>query len=229
MAVDLGTSNPMELSEFQLYNGATRLDVAATLTASAAPDSGTLAALKDGATNAGPLWSDNNLLVLYWDFPSAVEVDGIRFGARTTVARFPRSALMLGSDVAGGPARTVRGAAGGKFVSAQLTPILPLGDPTISPRRISTQKDYSYEGGRGLITDTVKTKATPANIPTHCKVRLVRDIDGKVLRETWTDPVTGVYRFDYFDETFTYTVIAIHPLGSFRAVIADRLTPGLMP
>lgn len=224
---------PLELGEFQLFNGATRIDAAATLTANQTPTSGTLAQLKDGVTTAGPIFPDGWLLQLSWAFPAAVEVDGVLLGARTTIARFPTAGLLQGGDSATSPWRTVRGFGGARFVSANLTPILPLSDPMLMPRPIVTAKDYRFEGGRGLITDTVKTQiktnGTPTDFPTFCKVRLLRDIDGKVIRETWTDPVTGIYRFDYFDETFTYTVIAFHPLHSFRAVIADQITPSLMP
>ena len=219
----------LELGEFQLFNGAARLDAAATLTANQTPSSGTLAQLKDGVTSAGPVFPDGWLLVLSWAFPSAVEVDGVMLGARATIARFPYSGLMLGSDTAGGVALTVRGFGAAKFVSGTMTPILSLCGPILAPRAIVTAKDYSTEGGRGLIADTVETKATPANLPIYCRVRLVRDLDGKVIRETWTDPATGAYRFDYFDENFTYSVIAYHPTVSLRAVIADHLTPGLMP
>jgi len=216
----------LELGEFQLFNGAARLDAAATLTANQTPSSGTLAQLKDGVTSAGPVFPDGWLLVLSWAFPSAVEVDGVMLGARATIARFPYSGLMLGSDTAGGAARTVRGFGAAKFVSGAMTPILSLGGPILTPRPIVTAKDYSTEGGRGLITGTVKT--TP-NLPIYCRVRLIRDIDGKVIRETWTDPATGAYRFDYFDEHFLYSVIGYHPSGAFRAVIADGQVPELMP
>lgn len=222
----------VELSEFQLFNGAARLDAAATLTSNVAPTSGTIASLKDGVTSAGVYWADQSsiMVALSWAFPTAVEVDGILLGARTTIARFPTSGVLVGSDTVERTGLcTVRGFGGLKFVSATMTPVVPLNNPVIAPLSIVTQKDYSTEGGRGLITDTVKTKATPTNIPTYCKVRLLRDIDSKVIRETWTHPVTGVYTFDNFDEHFTYTVLAIHPTSAFRAVLADRLTPGLMP
>lgn len=229
--MSVASGDALELSEFQLYNGVTRLDAAATLTASSALTSGTLAALKDNVTTSGAYWSTGaTAVVLSWVFPSAVDVDGVLLGARTTVARFPTCGLLIGSDTAGATDRiTIRGFGGARFVSGAKTAVIGLQGPSTGVLPIFTQADYSTEGGKGLITDTVKTKATPANLPTHCKVRLLRDIDSKVIRETWTDPVSGGYRFDNFDEHYTYTVLAIHPTGSFRAVIADRITPGLMP
>jgi hypothetical protein len=231
---------PVELSEFQLYNGAARLDAAITPTANLAPTSGSLAALKDDSTAAGVYWADPSLvpyanISLSWAFPTAVDVNGILIGHRTTAVRAVAAVMLVGSDAAWDPLapvprlHTVRGSPFIRFVSAAKTLVLPLTDFGFNRPYKTSSKDWSEMGGRGLITDTVKTKGTPANIPTHCKVRLLRDSDSKVIRETWTHPVTGVYTFDNFDEHLTYTVLAIHPLGSFRAVIADRLTPGLMP
>jgi hypothetical protein len=229
---------PMELSELQLYNGATRLGATITPTCVLAPTTGTLAALRDDLTTVGVYWADittfaQNIVRLNWEFPAAVEVDGVLIGHRTTAVRAVGNVMMVGSDSLTAPfMRTIRGTGNIRWVSAAKTAVIPLSDGEVRSATsdwISGVKDWGDQGGRGLITDTVKTKGVSANIPTHCKVRLLRDVDSKVIRETWTHPVTGVYTFDNFDEHHTYTVLAIHPLGSFRAVIADRLTPGLMP
>ena len=221
-----GMNNPIELSEFQLFNGATRLDTSATLTGTV-PDSGSLATLKDDLTSAGLIWTDGSAVALTWTFPTAVDVDGVLLGARTTAARFPTCGALVGSDTAAKTGLcTVRGFGGMKFVSAAKTPVVRLSNPVLLPRSIVTTKDYSSEGGRGLIAGTVKT--TP-DAPTFARVRLIRERDGKVLRETWSDPVTGAYTFDNFDENFTYTVLSYHPQGEFRAVVADGQVPGLMP
>jgi hypothetical protein len=81
--------------------------------------------------------------------------------------------------------------------------------------------------GIGRVSGTVKIKGTP-NAPTHRKVRLYRDRDGLLMREAWSDPVTGAYSFDYVDELQTYTVMAIDYQHNFRAVVADNLTPDLI-
>lgn len=240
---------PMELSEFQLFNGTTRLGSTLTPTANQAPTSGALSALKDDLTTVGVYWADTTTLpdygvTLAWEFPDPVDVDGILLGHRTTAVRAVSSVMMVGTDtlvdsliltqaatVVANPVRhTLRGSPNIRFVSAAKTLVMPLTDWVFTGLlRTFTPLDWSEFGGMGFVTDTVKTKGVSGNIPTHCKVRLLRDRDSKVVRETWTDPVTGVYTFDYVDASHTYTVIAIHPLGSFRAVIADRLTPGLMP
>ena len=61
------------------------------------------------------------------------------------------------------------------------------------------------------------------------KVRLVRERDGLVVRETWSDANTGQYEFRYIDELQTWTVIAYDYEQNFRAVIADGITPEIIP
>ncbi len=63
-------SSGLELSEFQLLVGTTRVDAAATLTANIAPASGSLSNLKDNALGTGAVWlaGDVKSLVLAWDF-----------------------------------------------------------------------------------------------------------------------------------------------------------------
>lgn len=226
----LTTGDALELSELQLYTGAVRVDASATLTGTT-PTSGSVAALKDGLATAGPYWSTGaSAVVLSWAFSTAVDIDGVVLGSPATAARYPATLFFTGSDTAGGTDRvTLRGLGTSKFAANSLSSVVGLQGPRILPRPIVTTKDYGPDGGRGLITDTVKTKATPTNIPTLARVRLVRDLDGKVVRETWSDPTTGLYTFNYFAEQYAYTVIAMHPAGTYRAVIADRLTPGLMP
>lgn len=81
--------------------------------------------------------------------------------------------------------------------------------------------------GRGRIAGTVKVKGTP-NVPTKRRVRLLRDRDFLLVRETWSDPVTGAYAFHEIDERYTYSVIADDYEGNFRAVLADRVVPEVM-
>lgn len=225
----VSSGDSLDFSELQLYTGAVRVDTAATLT-STAPTSGSVAALKDGLASAGPYWSSGvSAVVLSWAFSTAVEIDGVVLGSLATAARYPTTVFFTGSDTAGGTDRvTIKGLGTTKFTANSLSALIALQGPRILPRPIVTAKDYSIDGGRGLISDTVKTLSTPTNLPTLAKVRLVRDSDGKVIRETWTDPVTGKYTFNYFSENGTYSVLAIHPTAAYRAVISDRITPGIM-
>ena len=44
-----------------------------------------------------------------------------------------------------------------------------------------------------------------------------------VVRETWSDAVTGVYRFERISPVPRYLVIAYDHKHNFRAVVADNL------
>ncbi|MFT7722228.1 MAG: LamG domain-containing protein [Roseateles sp.] len=78
-------------------------------------------------------------------------------------------------------------------------------------------------GGRGVVVGTVKEKSSPANVPLHRKVWLLRERDGIVIREAWSDAATGSYAFTSVDERERYTVIAFDHEHNYRAVIADNL------
>ena len=82
--------------------------------------------------------------------------------------------------------------------------------------------------GVGRVYGTVARKTDPANTPLKRKVRLLRERDGLVVRETWSDANTGQYEFRYIDELQTWTVIAYDYEQSFNAVIADGITPEII-
>ena len=84
-----------------------------------------------------------------------------------------------------------------------------------------------YRSGNGRISGTTMVKATP-DYSVSRRVRLIREVDGLMIRETWSDPKTGAYSFDYIDSTYKYTVITYDYTASFRAAIADNLTPDLI-
>lgn len=80
--------------------------------------------------------------------------------------------------------------------------------------------------GDGQLTGTVKV--TPAS-PVARKVRLHREIDGLLVSETWSDPVTGAYQFTDINPATAYTVLSYDHTQAYRAVVADRITPEPMP
>lgn len=88
-------------------------------------------------------------------------------------------------------------------------------------------RDFQY-GGTGKITGTTKIKGTP-NTPVSRRVRLYNDRDGNLVSEQWSDATTGAYSFLNVATSLTYTVIAYDQTHSFRAVVADNLTPDPMP
>lgn len=85
--------------------------------------------------------------------------------------------------------------------------------------------DYFHGVGDGVVAGDVKSKATPANIPTHCLVRLIRDQDALLVQAQWSHPTTGAFRFENLSLDYTYTVIAYDHTLNYRAVITDRVTP----
>jgi hypothetical protein len=96
-----------------------------------------------------------------------------------------------------------------------------------SPNRVSMARDMEF-GGSGTIYGTTKIKGTP-NTPTKARVRLLRDRDGLLARETWSDPATGAYSFTGIDTAQQFTVLAQDLNGAFRPVAASQLTPEELP
>lgn len=86
-----------------------------------------------------------------------------------------------------------------------------------------------YDAGRGRIVGTVKEKSYPANAPLMRKVVLLSMPGSRAIRETWSDPVTGVYTFDEVAMDRVYTVVSYDHTGIYRGVVADNLTPEAMP
>lgn len=92
----------------------------------------------------------------------------------------------------------------------------------VNGRNLNAIADNS--NGPGTITGTVKRKALPDNVPLSRKVRLLRERDGKCVRETWSDAATGAYTFTGLDLAQAYTAVAWDHQHTYRATIADNLT-----
>ena len=80
----------------------------------------------------------------------------------------------------------------------------------------------AYNGGIGTIVGTVKEKNTPANTPLHRRVLLVDEASRIVIRETWSDPITGAFEFRGVKQGVKYSTISYDHLHNYRAVIADN-------
>lgn len=83
--------------------------------------------------------------------------------------------------------------------------------------------------GRGRIAGTVKEKSTPTNVPLARKVRLYREPDGRLVRTTWSAPVTGAYEFHGIPLDAVYTVVSYDHTGVYRSAAADNLIPEAIP
>lgn len=173
------------------------------------------------STNGGENWTaQDSAGSTSWRSP-VVSADGSRLIARSTANIFTYLAFKEPSFAT--PARRMVDT--GKpivFASSALPEVTAVKLQDAMPWR-----DMEFSGN-GRIADTVKEKNTPVNTPLRRRVRLFRDIDGLMIRETWSDAATGAYSFQCIDERYTYSVVSYDHLGNYRAVIADHLTPELM-
>lgn len=91
-----------EPSELQLFDGATRVDAAATITSSSAPVGGSLADLRDGSLTTRAYWSQtvaqNAAFWIAWDFGTATEVNAVKQGGYDTASRYMSAFTVQWSD-----------------------------------------------------------------------------------------------------------------------------------
>jgi len=152
----------------------------------------------------------------------AVSEDGAMFGSTTESSG--ALVLMHRRDpmFAAPPLRTIEADKPEFFASSPIPDFTTIKLPDVMPWR-----DMEF-AGNGKVAGTVKEKNTPANTPLRRRVRLVREIDGLQIRETWSDAATGAYEFLQIDERHKYSVISYDYAANYRAVIADSLTPEIM-
>lgn len=193
---------------------------------------------------------------LWYRFPVAVEVAAARITWDANAVYLPRRAqsvsLSFSSDgnrwqLAGFGRLTAGSIAAAQTATFAFDPVRvvaldriqrvlteayagPYGHSRLAPP-IEHAGDYKtgLQGkGIGTISGFTEVKGAPANAPLRARVRLLRERDGLVYREMWSDPVTGAYRFDNVDELEVYTVLTYHPARANRAVVADGLVPEVL-
>ena len=96
--------------------------------------------------------------------------------------------------------------------------------PALIPAPASMDMEFA---GNGRIIGTTKNTGSP-DYPVSRRVRLARKRDGVLARETWSDPA-GNYAFEHVRHDMDYVVTAHDHTGLYNAVIADSVTPELMP
>ena len=112
------------------------------------------------------------------------------------------------------------------LLALQLVPSAGAAAPYSGPKLLALQKSGDYiHGGKGFIPGTVEEKATP-NIPLRRRVRLHRDVDGMMVRETWSHATTGAYTFTDINPAYTYTVVAYPVTGENLPALVHR---GVIP
>lgn len=94
-------------------------------------------------------------------------------------------------------------------------------------RAITSGRKNIHFSGPGWIAGTVKEKGQPDQ-PLVRRVLLISENTNFLVAETWSD-ATGNYRFEFIDPAQRYTVVSYDHEHVYRAVIADNLTPELMP
>lgn len=101
---------------------------------------------------------------------------------------------------------------------------MELPDRTMLPASMVLLADVEH-GGAGVISGTVKIDGDPTDTPVRRRVVLLREPDAVAVRETWSDAVTGAYAFTGVNLAYRYTVLAYDHTHSYRAVVADNVTP----
>ena len=111
----------------------------------------------------------------------------------------------------------------GGFLVAQASPPPVSGNrgAMIAPIAASDMED----GGPYHIEDIVAIDSNP-DIPVSRKVRLFDRATGRLVRETWSDPTTGRYRFDRI-RLGPWTIVAYDHTDFYNAVIADNIKGNL--
>lgn len=116
------------------------------------------------------------------------------------------------------------------LVGMHVAPSVGASAPYSGVKVVELQKSGdTIHGGRGYIPGTVKRDDDPVDVPLRRRVRLHRDVDGMLVRETWSDAATGEYLFSDINPALKYTVISYDHAQEYRAEAADNITPDVMP
>lgn len=94
-------------------------------------------------------------------------------------------------------------------------------------RDLTSGRRNIHFGGNGQISGTVKEKGQ-TDQPLVREVLLFGEHTHTLVASTWSQS-DGTYRFEHIDPQQRYTVISTDHRQMYRAVIADRLRPEVMP
>lgn len=81
--------------------------------------------------------------------------------------------------------------------------------------------------GEYRVVGTVKKDGSP-DVPVRRRVRLIEQVTGRFIRETWSDAVTGAYAFNYIAPG-VYTVYALDHTGEYGGTIETDILAERMP
>ena len=90
----------------------------------------------------------------------------------------------------------------------------------------AAQKVELYHGGLySTPVGTTKNIASPSDLPVRRLVRFHEQLSGRLLRELWSDPVTGAYQFNNL-RAGTYFALFLDHTGQYGAQVeADIVLP----
>ena len=90
-----------------------------------------------------------------------------------------------------------------------------------TPSRADWALDVEH-GGLGRVYGTVKEKNTPVNTPLRRRVYLMDQRSRLVVRETWSDAVTGEFEFRFVKEGIKWFVYSLDHEGHYVSTSADN-------
>ncbi|WP_140636574.1 discoidin domain-containing protein [Methylibium rhizosphaerae] len=150
----------------------------------------------------------------------AYSADGVNWTGAYPILRPPAEQGVYGAMVSYtndlAPAK-VRGQAG------RVIPGWPTGGLVARSWTGTIARPDAQDGGRYHLHGTVKVDGTP-DIPVSRRVWLFDHDGARLVREQWSDAVTGAYDFRHI-ALKPYFVVAFDHTHNFRAVIADRVMP----
>lgn len=68
---------------------------------------------------------------------------------------------------------------------------------------------------------TKEFSLTPISIPVSRKIDLYRESDGMLVRQMWSDPVTGIYKFEGLNTNYTYSVVGYDYTNQYKSSIVN--------
>lgn len=204
-AINIPGGGYLEIGEWNLYSGTTRVDASATISASHTPSLGAVTDLKDGNVSTRCFWSEATAegadFWIKWDFGTAQAVDGSKFSGFDTSNRYPNAFTLQWSD--NGTDWTTQGSASGIPYPGNLTftALISLAPPT-------------------YLTGTVKNSAGQGVART---VRAYLRSTGELVGTTTSNAATGAFSIQAAAGAEHY-VVALDSANQ-NARIFDRVLP----
>lgn len=218
-----------------------RVDQLAALSSSYEPLTGSTAALQAETHTQLVRFDAQAGLSLNWVFADDVQIDSTRFGAGLLEASFVHSpvlqhshdgvvwttleerlgyqAVWPGPMSLSGISETVPAKTRG--TRAQTNKVVLFDTAAFEASCAAAFTLDIEDGGSGALYGTVSRLVGAATSPLGRRVRLHEQRSGRLIRETWSDPLTGAYRFTDLKVGPEYCAIAFDHERQNFAVAAD--------